>query len=208
MKTDILSKEGKSTGRDIELADEIFGQEPNEHAVYLAIKAYNAAQHRGTHSSKERWAVKGSTKKIKKQKGTGTARAGDIKNPLFRGGGRVFGPRVRTYGIKLNKKVSKLARRSVFSQLVSDGKLKVVEDFKFDAPKTKAFTQVLTGLNANEHKSLFVFGEPDRNVYLSSRNIRSARVISADELNIYDLLDAQEVLLTESAVQKVTETLA
>lgn len=208
MKLDVLSIDGQSTGRSIDLPEEIFEQKPNEHAVYLAVKAYNAGQHQGTHSTKERNAVVGSTRKIKKQKGTGTARAGDIKNPIFRGGGRAFGPRPRNYGIRLNKKVRKLARRSAFSDLAINGNLMIVEDFSFDQPKTREFVNVLNSLQVSEGKSLLITGSTETEVFLSSRNLPKSKVVSVEELSIYDLLSANKVLLSESAVEKIKEVLA
>jgi large subunit ribosomal protein L4 len=208
MKLDVLGIDGQSTGRSADLSDEIFGQDPNKHAVYLAIKSYNAGQHRGTHSTKERNAVVGSTRKIKRQKGTGTARAGDIKNPIFRGGGRAFGPQPRDYGVKLNKKVSKLARKSAFSDLAKNGNLLIVEDFSFDQPKTKEYKRVLEGLEVNDVKTLLITSESEREVYLSSRNLQNSKVVNIEDLSIYDLLSADKVILSESTVEKINEVLA
>ena len=184
MKADIYNIEGGKTGKSIDLPDNIFAVEPNEHAVYLAVKQYNAHQRQGTHKAKERGEIKGSTKKIKKQKGTGTARAGSMKNPLFRGGGRVFGPRPRTYTIKLNKKVKQLAKASALSSKASDGSLIVLEDFSFDAPKTSAFVDVLKKHEAESVKSLVVTGDHDVNLHLSSRNCEKSGVVSADSLSL------------------------
>jgi len=172
MKLDVLNIKGESTGRSVELPSEIFGVEPNEHAVYLAVKQYNAAQRQGTHKAKERGEIKGSTKKIKKQKGTGTARAGSIKNPLFRGGGRIFGPRPRNYNVRLNKKVKALARASAFSYKASQGAVKIVEDFSFDSPKTKNYVNALAALGVQDKKSLLLLSESNSSVYLSSRNVQ------------------------------------
>lgn len=203
MKVDIISKDGKTTGRSIELPAAVFGVEPNEHAVYLAVKAYNAAQRQGTHKSKEKGEIKASTRKIKKQKGTGTARAGSLKSPLFKGGGRIFGPRPRKYNIKLNKKVKILARASAFSAKAKDAQIKVVEDFSFDNPKTKEFKNVLNNLDVANSKSIFVVGNADKNVLLSSRNLKESKVINLSELNTVDILHANTVVLSESAVNKL-----
>ena len=203
MKVDIINTDGKTTGRSIELPDAVFGIEPNEHAVYLAVKAYNAAQRQGTHKSKEKGEIKASTRKIKKQKGTGTARAGSLKSGIFRGGGRMFGPRPRTYNIKLNKKVKSLARNSAFSAKAKDSQIKVIEDFSFDNPKTKAFKEVLNNLEVGNSKSIFVIGDADKNLLLSSRNLKEAKVVNIAELNTYDILHANTIVLSESAVNKL-----
>jgi len=168
MKLDIINTQGSSVGKSVDLPAEIFGIEPNQHAVYLAVKQYNAAQRQGTHKAKERGEIAGSTRKIKKQKGTGTARAGSIKSPVFRGGGRIFGPRPRNYDIKLNKKVKALARASALSHKAATGSINVIEDFSFDAPKTKEFKSVLDNLSLTGKKSLFVTSEHNANVYTSS----------------------------------------
>ncbi|MCL4171404.1 UNVERIFIED_CONTAM: hypothetical protein GTU68_047057 [Idotea baltica] len=203
MKVDIISTDGKTTGRSVDLPAAVFGIEPNEHAVYLAVKAYNAAQRQGTHKSKEKGEIKASTRKIKKQKGTGTARAGSLKSGLFRGGGRMFGPRPRKYNIKLNKKVKSLARNSAFSSKAKESKIRVIEDFSFDAPKTKAFKDVLKGLDVANSKSIFIIGDADKNVLLSSRNLKEAKVVNIAELNTVDILHANTVILSESAVNKL-----
>ncbi len=208
MKLDILNIDGKSTGRSIELAEEVFGVEPNEHAVYLAVKQYQANQRQGTHSTKERNAIKGSTKKIKKQKGTGTARAGDIKNPLFRGGGRIFGPKPRNYGFRLNRKVKSLARRSVLSSKLSEGKIMVIEDFTFDAPKTSELAGVWSNLELNGQKVLLVTGDHDKVLYLSGRNIPGTTVTEASDISTYDVLNAGKIILSESSVEPITEILS
>ena len=207
MKLDVLNIEGQSTGRSVELSPEVFGVEPNEHAVYLAVKQYNANQRQGTHSSKERNAVAGSTKKIKKQKGTGTARAGDIKNPVFRGGGRIFGPRPRNYGFKLNKKLKALARKSALSSKAGSGQIVVVEDFTLEHPKTSEFVGVLNNLKLDTGKVLLVTADYDRTLVLSGRNIPGTKVMQAKDLNTYDVLDAGKVVLSESAVGSITELL-
>jgi len=208
MKLDIVSVKGAKTGRQVDLPDEIFGIEPNEHAVYLAVKQYLAHQRQGTHKAKERGEIKGSTKKIKKQKGTGTARFGDIKNPVFRGGGRMFGPRPRNYNIKLNKKVKRLARNSVLSSKMTDGKVMVVENQSFDAPKTKSFVDIVNGLEVNGQKALFVIGDHDQNLYLSSRNVPKANVMRVQDLNAYQLMNANTILFFENSVDKMKEVFA
>lgn len=206
MKLDILNIEGKTTGKSMDLPDNIFSIEPNEHVVYLAVKQYNANQRQGTHSAKERGEVKGSRRKIKKQKGTGTARAGDIKNPLFRGGGRVFGPRPRTYGFKLNKKVKRLARMSALSNKATQGKIVIVEDFTFDTPKTSEFRKVLKNLSLDNSKTVFVTGDHDRVLHSSSNNIDNASVTRAQDLNTYEIMNAHTLVLAESAVAKIKQT--
>ena len=208
MKIDVLNTEGKTTGRSVELPDNIFGVEPNEHAVYLAVKSYLANQRQGTHKAKERGEITGSTRKIKRQKGTGTARAGSIKSPVFRGGGRLFGPRPRTYTVKLNAKVKSLAKASALSHKVASGTLKVVEDFTFDAPKTKNFIQVLDNMELSNQKSLFVTNDYDTNLYLSSRNLPNAKVMNAKDLSVYEILHSNTLVLSEGSVQKLVELFA
>jgi len=203
MKVDILNTEGKSTGRKVDLPDSVFGVEPNEHAVYLAVKQYNAHQRQGTHKAKERGEIAGSMKKIKKQKGTGTARSGSLKNPLLRGGGRIFGPRPRTYSIKLNKKVKAIARASALTSKLNDGNLVVVEDFTFETPKTKAYASILQNFEAADINTLLVMGEDDKPVYLSSRNCAKAEVATAGTLNTYQILKAKKILISESAIEKL-----
>jgi len=208
MKLDVVNAEGKSTGRSVDLPDDIFGIEQNDHAVYLAVKQYLAAQRQGTHKSKERNEIAGSTKKIKRQKGTGTARAGSIKSGIFRGGGRMFGPRPRSYNIKLNKKVARLARKSAFTNKAQTGSIVVIEDLKWDAPKTKNFTGVLTGLDLTNKKSLLVTAEHNPMVYLSSRNIQKAKVMCATDLSTYDVMNAGTLILSEGAVDSIKATFA
>lgn len=208
MKIDVLNINGSSAGKSVDLPEDIFGIEPNEHAVYLAVKSYNAAQRQGTHKAKEKGEVKASTRKIKKQKGTGTARAGSLKSPLFRGGGRVFGPRPRKYTVRLNKKVKSLAKASALSYKVSNDTLKVVENFTFDAPKTKDFLNVLNAFSANDKKTLFVLSDYDKNVLLSSRNLPKTKVVAAKDLNTYDVLNASEVYMSEGAIDKIKELFA
>jgi large subunit ribosomal protein L4 len=208
MKIDVLNTEGKPTGRSIDLPENIFGVEPNEHVVYLAVKSYLANQRQGTHKAKERGEVKGSTKKIKKQKGTGTARAGSIKSPLFRGGGRIFGPRPRSYSIKLNSKVKSLAKACALSHKVASGTLKVVEDFTFDAPKTKNFISVINNMELTGKKSLFVTNDYDKNLILSSRNIPNSKVMNAKDLNVYEILNSNTLVLSEGSIEKIVEIFA
>ncbi len=208
MKVDILAISGKTTGRSIDLPDDIFGIEPNEHSVYLDVKSIRANARQGTHKSKERGEIKGSTKKIKKQKGTGTARAGNIKNPLFKGGGRVFGPRPRTYTVKLNKKVKVLARKSALAAKAQSGALKVLEDFSFDQPKTKEFAQVLTNLETGNKMALFVVPEIDKNLQLSSRNVAKANIKLANNVSTYDIMSASSVFLSEGSIEKLTASLS
>ncbi|MFY0688825.1 MAG: 50S ribosomal protein L4 [Cyclobacteriaceae bacterium] len=203
MKLAVINSEGQDTGRKVELKDSIYKVEPNEHAVYLEVKQYLANQRQGTHKVKTRNEVTGSTRKIKKQKGTGTARAGSIKSPVFRGGGTMFGPEPRDYGFKLNRKVKKLAKRSALSVKAADKQIKVLEDQKLDAPKTKTFANILKNLSLEVDKALFVIGEANDNVYLSARNIPNAKVVSALELNTYELVNADCIVLFESAVQSI-----
>ncbi len=210
MKLEVLNIEGKKTGKEVDLPDNIFGIEPNEHAVYLAVKQYNANQRQGTHAAKERGQIAGSTRKIKRQKGTGTARAGSIKNPLFRGGGRVFGPRPdRDYSLKLNKKVSRLARKSALSSKMSAGQIIVVEDFAaWDEPKTSKYQDFLNGLDLKSGNSLLVTGDYDKVLYLSSRNIQKTDIARAQDLNTYQVLKANTLILSVSAIDKIKETFA
>lgn len=204
MKIDVLNTNGESLGRSIELPESIFAVEPNEHAVYLAVKHYLKNQRQGTHKAKERSEVAGSTRKIKKQKGTGTARAGDIKNPLFRGGGRVFGPRPRAYNSKLNAKLKKVARNSALSSKAQGGSVSVVEDFTFDKPSTKSFVEVLKNLKINEQKVLLITGDYDKNLYLSGRNFPKVQVVEARNLNTYEIMNANVLLFAESALNGIS----
>lgn len=206
MELAVFKQNGEDTGRKVTLSDEIFGIEPNDHAIYLDVKQYLAAQRQGTHKSKERNEIAGSTKKIKKQKGTGGARAGSIKAPNFRGGGRVFGPRPRDYSFKLNKKLKRLARRSALSYKVKENSLLVLESVSFDAPKTKSYISMLQGLSLADKKTLLVLPENNKNVYLSSRNLPKTKVITVDSVNTYDLLNADSLVLCEGSVNKL-ETL-
>ncbi|PID71196.1 MAG: 50S ribosomal protein L4 [Flavobacteriales bacterium] len=203
MKVAVVDIKGKDTGRKVELSDDIFGIEPNEHAVYLDVKQFLANQRQGTHSAKERAAITGSTRKIKKQKGTGTARAGSIKSPVFRGGGRVFGPRPRNYSFKVNKNTKRLARKSVLSLKAKNKDIMVVENFKFEAPKTKDFIAVLEALSLNDKKSLFVLEPSNKNVYLSSRNLKGVKTINASSLNTYSLMNANKIVITEGCLEEI-----
>ena len=206
MKVAVLDITGKDTGRKVELSKDVFGIEPNDHAIYLDVKQYLANQRQGTHKSKERAEIAGSTRKIKKQKGTGTARAGDIKSPIFRGGGRIFGPRPRDYGFKLNKKVSRLARKSALSNKATQGKIVIVEDFTFDTPKTAEFKKVLKNLSLDNSKTVFVTGDHDKVLYSSSRNVKNASVTRAQDLNTYEIMNANTLVLAASAVDKIKQT--
>lgn len=205
MELNVLNIEGKETGRKISLSEDIFGVEPNDHAIYLDVKQYMANQRQGTHKSKERAEITGSTKKVKRQKGTGTARMGSIKSPILRGGGRVFGPRPKSYKFKLNKKVKTLARLSALSYKAKDNNIVVVEDFNFEAPKTKDLVSVTANLNVSDKNSLFVLPEQNKNVYLSSRNLKEVNVLTASELNTYNILKAKNLVLLESAVKVLDE---
>jgi len=207
MELTVLNIQGKETGKKVSLDDSIFGIEPSEHTVYLEVKQYLAAQRQGTHKAKERAEIAKSTRKIKKQKGTGTARAGSTKSPVMRGGGRVFGPRPRNYDFKLNKAQKRLAKKSVLSQKLKDNEIKVLEDFNFEAPKTKDFIEVLKALGLDTKKSLFVLGDANENVYLSSRNLQKTKVVNNSELNVYDLINASEVVFLEGSLAKVQENL-
>ncbi|MFK7904296.1 MAG: 50S ribosomal protein L4 [Chitinophagales bacterium] len=201
MKVEVLNIAGQPTGREVELSEEVFGIEPNDHVLYLAVKQYLAKQRQGTHKAKERGEITGSTRKIKRQKGTGTARAGSIKNPLFKGGGRIFGPRPREYNQKINKKVKALARKSALSYKAKENKILVIEDINFDTPKTKAYLKMLQDLSSSEQKSLLVLSEPNKNVYLSSRNIPKATVLTVEGLNTYKIMNAQTLIISESAAK-------
>ncbi|MGB6152630.1 MAG: 50S ribosomal protein L4 [Pricia sp.] len=207
MKLAVLDIKGKETGREVELSDTVFAIEPNQHAVYLDVKQYLAHQRQGTHKSKERAEIAGSTRKIKKQKGTGTARAGSIKSPIFRGGGRIFGPRPKDYTQKLNKNVKRLARKSALSLKSKENAIMVVEDFNFDTPKTKDFIAVLKSLGLENKKSLFVLGESNNSVYLSSRNFKGAEVITSSGISTYKIMNANNVVLLEGVVEGLESNL-
>ena len=208
MEVKVLDIKGKDTGRKVQLSDSVFGIEPNKHAVYLDVKQYLANQRQGTHKAKERAEVAGSTRKIKKQKGTGTARAGSAKNPLFKGGGTVFGPRPRSYSFKLNKSLKRLARRSAFSLKAKESNILVVEDFTFDTPNTKNFLSVLSALGLENKKSLFVLGDSNKNVYLSSRNLKASNVVTNLELSTYAILNANNLVLLEGSLEGIEENLS
>ncbi|PID93726.1 MAG: 50S ribosomal protein L4 [Bacteroidetes bacterium] len=205
MELAVYNINGEKTSRVVELNELVFGIEPNDHAIYLDSKQYLANQRQGTHKAKERGEIAGSTRKIKRQKGTGTARSGDIKNPLYRGGARVFGPRPRNYGFKLNKKLKRLARRSALSYKVQEDRLVVVEDFSFNDHKTKNFVSVLNNMKLNNDKTLVVLPDSNENLYLSSRNIPHVDVVNAQNLNTYELLRASKLLVMESAITKIEE---
>ncbi|WP_283639875.1 50S ribosomal protein L4 [Mesonia mobilis] len=208
MEVAVLDIKGKETGRKVTLSDAVFGVEPNEHAIYLDVKQYLANQRQGTHKAKERAEITGSTRKIKKQKGTGTARAGSIKSPIFKGGGRVFGPRPRNYGFKLNKSLKKLARKSALSQKAKNNEVLVVENLEFDSAKTKNFISLLQGLGIEGKKSLFVLSESNNNVYLSSRNLKAAEVVTASELNTYKILHSNNIVFVEGSLEGVESNLS
>ncbi|PVX46534.1 LSU ribosomal protein L4P [Flavobacterium sp. 103] len=208
MEVKVLDFNGKDTGRKVQLSDSVFAIEPNNHAVYLDVKQYLANQRQGTHKAKERAEVAGSTRKIKKQKGTGTARAGSAKNPLFKGGGTVFGPRPRSYSFKLNKNLKRLARKSAFSIKAKESNIIVLEDFNFETPNTKNFINVLKALELENKKSLFVLGDTNKNVYLSSRNLKAANVVSSYELSTYAILNANNLVLLESSLEVIEENLS
>jgi len=206
MELAILNISGKETGRKVNLNDSIFGIEPNDHAIYLDTKQFLANKRQGTHKAKERGEVAGSTRKIKRQKGTGTARAGSIKNPLFRGGGRIFGPKPRSYSFKLNKKVKQLARKSALSYKASASNIIVLEDFSFETPKTRELIKMGNNLNIANKKSVFVLSEQNNNIYLSSRNVQGVEVITTSELSTYKIMKASTLILVESAVDVLQAT--
>jgi large subunit ribosomal protein L4 len=208
MEVNVLNTNGKETGRKVQLSDSVFAITPNKHAVYLDVKQYLANQRQGTHKAKERAEVTGSTRKIKKQKGTGTARAGSIKNPLFKGGGTVFGPRPRSYSFKLNKGLKRLARKSAFSQKALESNLIVIENFDFETPNTKQFINILKNLGIENKKSLFVLGESNKNVYLSSRNLKGSSVITNSELSTYAILHTNKLVLLEGSLEGIEENLS
>ena len=207
MELSVLNKEGKDTGRKVTLNDQIFGIEPSDHAIYLDVKQYMANQRQGTHKAKERGEVAGSTRKIKRQKGTGTARAGSIKSPVFRGGGTIFGPRPRNYGFKLNKKVKQLARKSALTYKASENSILVLDDFSMEAPKTREMVALKTILNIGNKKSLFVLPVENNSIYLSSRNLEDVSVVTASDLNTYQILNAKTIVLFEGSVKKIEEAL-
>ena len=203
MKIAVHSIKGKETTKKVDLSKDIFGVEPNDHAIYLDVKQYLASQRLGTHSSKERGAVKGSRRKLRKQKGSGAARVGDIKNPLFRGGGRVFGPRPRKYDFKVNKKVKRLARKSALSYKLTQKNIIIVEDFNFDNPSTKDYSSTLANFDVLNNKTVLVLDKPNKNIFLSSRNLSRAKVVLASELNTYDIMNANKMLFVESSIKEL-----
>ncbi len=208
MKLEVYNIKGEATGRKVDLPDEVFGIEPHEHSVWLDIKRYLAAQRQGTHKAKERGEVRGSTRKLHRQKGTGGSRKGDIKNPLYRGGGRIFGPRPRNYDIQVNAKVKQLARRSALSAKAQAGSIIVVEDFSFELPKTQTFRNFLLALQVADKKPLTVTGEYNKTLYLSCRNLQQAEIAPAQDLNTYQIMRAGTLILAESAIEKIKEVLA
>ena len=208
MEINVLNLSGKETGAKVQLPESVFGVEPNDHAIYLDVKQFLANQRQGTHKAKQRNEIAGSTRKLHKQKGTGGARAGSIKSPLFNGGGRVFGPQPRDYSFKLNKKLKSLARKSALSYKAQDNNIVVLEDISFDAIKTKTYVKMVADLNVTDVKTLLVLATANDNVYLSSRNLKKTKVITADQLNTYDVLNAGKLLLTEGAVKTLEEALA
>ncbi|WP_016779061.1 50S ribosomal protein L4 [Anaerophaga thermohalophila] len=205
MELNVVNIQGQETGRKVQLPDSVFGIEPNDHAIYLDVKQYLANNRQGTHKTKERAEIAGSTKKIKRQKGTGTARAGSIKSPVFRGGGRAFGPKPRDYRFKLNKKLKQLARKSALAYKARNNAIVVVEDFKLEAPKTKEFVSIRKNLNLDGKKTLIVFKEMDRNVYLSSRNVPKSQVSTLSGLNTYNIMNAQSLVFAESSVEEIAQ---
>lgn len=208
MKVSVVDIKGKDTGRKVELSDAVYGIEPNDHAVYLDVKQYLANQRQGTSKAKERAEISGSTRKIKKQKGTGTARAGSIKSGVFRGGGRIFGPRPQNHSFKLNKNLKRLARKSALSIQAKENNIIVLEDFNFEAPKTKEFKQVLEALGIENKKSLLVLAESNNNVYLSSRNLKRTKTVTNTGLSTYDLLHANKVILSEGSLEGIESNLS
>ncbi|MGE0590367.1 MAG: 50S ribosomal protein L4 [Cyclobacteriaceae bacterium] len=203
----VVKYSGEDTGRKVSLSSDVFGIEPNDHAIYLDVKSILANKRQGTSKSKERAEIKGSSKKLKKQKGTGGARAGNIKNPLFRGGGRVFGPTPRDYSFKLNKKVKDLARKSALAYKAKDNSISVLEDFDFEAPKTKQYLALLNALSVQDKKTLLVLSENKQNVVLSGRNVQRTKVITAEQINTFDVMNADKVILIESCIEKISQLL-
>lgn len=208
MKLPVLNTSGKDTGETIALNKKIFGIQPNDHAIYLDVKQYLANNRQGTHKTKERNEITGSRRKIKRQKGTGTARAGDIKNPIFRGGGRVFGPKPRDHSIHVNRKVKKIARRSALSYKIKDKAISVVENFDLEKPKTGEFNAIRQSLGVSDKKSLFVLDKPSRNIYLSARNIPGVRVLPVADLNTYEIMNAQAVIFLKGSLDVLDKNLS
>ena len=207
MEVAVLKSSGEKTSKKVSLSDEIFGIEPNDHAIYLDVKSFLANQRQGTHKSKQRNEISGSSKKLKKQKGTGGARAGNIKNPQFKGGGRVFGPVPRDYSFKLNKKVKDLARKSALTYKAKDNSIAILEDFNFDKPKTKDFLALLKALSLGDKKTLLILPDANKNVVLSGRNVQNSKVTTADQINTYDLMNADNLIFVESSITKVENLL-
>ena len=203
MKLAVHNITGKETSKKVDLSNDVFGVEPNDHAIYLDVKQYLAAKRSGTHKAKERSDVKGSRRKLRKQKGSGAARVGDVKNPLFRGGGRVFGPRPRSYDFKVNKKVKRLARKSALSYMAKDKNIIVLEDFSFDTPKTKSYTDILSNFDLLDNKTVLVLAESNKNIFLSSRNLKKVKVVLASELNTYDVMNANKLMVMESSINEI-----
>lgn len=199
---------GKKTTRKVKLKKSVFGVEPNNHAIYLDVKQYLANKRQGTHKSKERGEITGSTRKIKKQKGTGTARAGSIKNPIFRSGGRVFGPQPRDYSFKLNKKVKKIARASALTLMAKHKSITVIEDFGFDTPKTKLYLEMLANFELSDKKTLLILNEPNHNIYLSARNLNRTNVTTSSNLNTYQIMNAGNILMVESSIKSIENNLS
>ncbi|MBT1686025.1 50S ribosomal protein L4 [Dawidia soli] len=207
MEVAVIKSSGEKTSKNVSLPETIFGIEPNDHAIYLDVKSYLANQRQGTHKSKQRNEISGSSKKLKKQKGTGGARAGNIKNPQFKGGGRVFGPQPRDYSFKLNKKVKDLARKSALTYKAKDNSIAILEDFSFEAPKTKQYLSMLAALSLGDKKTLLVLPEVNKNVVLSGRNIQNTKITTADQINTYDVMNADNVIFVESSITKVENLL-
>jgi large subunit ribosomal protein L4 len=207
MEVAVIKSSGEATSKKVTLSDSVFAIEPNDHAIYLDVKSYLANQRQGTHKSKQRNEISGSSKKLKKQKGTGGARAGNIKNPQFKGGGRVFGPQPRDYSFKLNKKVKDLARKSALTYKAKDNSIAILEDFNFDSPKTKQFVGLLKALSLGDKKTLFVLPEGNKNVVLSGRNLQNSKITTADQINTFDLMNADTLVFVESAISKVENLL-
>jgi large subunit ribosomal protein L4 len=208
MKLKVLNSEGQETGKEVEISSAVFGVEPNDHAIYLDVKQYLANQRQGTHKSKDKGEITASTRKIKRQKGTGTARAGSVKSGVMRGGGRFHGPRPRNYGFKLNRKLKQVARRSALSYKAQDSNIIVIDNLEMDTPNTQSYVSFLQNLEAGDVRTLFVTSESDRNVYLSSRNIQNAEVLAASDVNTYQVMKAGKLILTEAAVGKLEENLS
>ena len=201
MKLSVYNIKGKETSKSVNLDKEIFGVDPNTHAIYLDVKNYLAAQRQGTHKSKERGEIKGSRRKLRKQKGSGAARVGDIKNPIFRGGGRIFGPRPRNYEFKLNKKVKNIARKSALSQKAKNKNIIVLEDFSMESPSTKGYAKILSNLEQENNKTLLILADPNKNILLSSRNLKKTKVVTASNLTTYDLVNANKLMFVESSIK-------